>query len=133
VFLETRHFVAILNISPILPGHTVVFPKRHSLSMLELEDAEMVDLRELLGRLLPGLLKLYGASGYNLAVNCGESAGMSVEHLHLHVIPRRKGDSFQASGIRSLYSALSKEEGHALGSENYEAELQKLKKAFKHK
>ncbi len=132
VFLETRHFLAVPNIRPILPGHVVVFPKRHAASLLELDDEEMLDMREMLSRLLPTLLRLYVSGSYNLAVNQGESAGMTIGHLHLHVLPRREGDSFQAAGLRALYTALSKEEGTALEPKGFEAELRRLRKAFRY-
>jgi ATP adenylyltransferase len=74
-------------------GHTLVIPKRHVQDYFDLSEKE----RESINNLLRALRKLLiekdkSISGFNVGVNCGESAGQSIMHCHIHLIPRRKGD-----------------------------------------
>ncbi len=111
VFLETEHFFAVPNLHPILPGHTIVAPKRHVLLITELSGEEMADLGSILGRLLPKLLEEYGTDSYNIVINSGETAGMSVEHMHLHVVPRRGDDVFRKAWADAFQDSLEKGAG----------------------
>jgi bis(5'-adenosyl)-triphosphatase len=128
VFLETEHFFAVPNLHPVLPGHTLVIPRRHVIGITELSGEEMADLRDILSRLLPVLLKAHGADSYNLSINNGEAAGMSVKHLHVHVVPRHKADSFQKEGLTAFYNSLENETPPA--SRDFGAEVVRMRKLF---
>ena|SRR5271157_1355514 len=130
VFLETDHFIAVLNIHPILPGHTLVVPKRHVLEITELSGEEMADMGTMLGRLLPKLLKEYGTDSYNMAINTGKIAGMSVAHMHLHVVPRHMSDVFRKEGVDALYEELEKE-GRPL-ARDFKEEIARMRKLFRY-
>lgn len=130
VFLETEHFSAVPNLHPILPGHTLVIPKRHVLEITDLSDGEIADLKLILGRLLPALLKAHGADSYNLSINSGEAAGMSIAHLHVHVVPRHKSDAFQKEGIKAFYSSLENETPPP--SRDFAAEVARMRKLFRY-
>ena len=92
-------FIAILDINPRSKGHTLVIPIRHVERYEELNDEEAKHLGVLTKYLAQTLVKTLKATGYNIAVNNGESAGQVVKHLHLHIIPRYgdKGHSFEAA------------------------------------
>ena len=85
---EDNLIIAFLDIQPLTRGHTLVVPKEPAPSMdqLSLESAAA------LGRALPivssAVLKATGATAYNLIQNNGHEAGMSVAHVHIHIIPR---------------------------------------------
>jgi ATP adenylyltransferase len=81
-------FIAALNLYPYNPGHLLVFPTRHLTDLRELEPREERHLARLTRYLLDGLDGLAPTGGYNLGYNMGRAAGASIEHLHLHIIPR---------------------------------------------
>ena len=77
-----------LNLYPYNPGHCLIFPFRHVSDIRELTETERCSLNSLLDKVLGVLDALYKPSGYNIGFNMGIEAGASIEHLHLHVIPR---------------------------------------------
>jgi bis(5'-adenosyl)-triphosphatase len=91
-FMESPRFRAIVNIAPILPGHSLVIPKRHVESLLELSDEEVAEMVNLSRRAIARLTRVHGADGFDWTIQESEAAGQSVLHLHLHLIPRRRGD-----------------------------------------
>src|SRR3989338_3676338 len=78
---------------PIVPGHVLIAPVRHVSIVDELSDAEWSAIKNSIQRLKVVLTKLYGAEGYNVAWNEGELAGQSVPHMHVHLLPRKTGDT----------------------------------------
>ncbi len=81
-------FIAAVNLYPYNPGHLLVFPVRHLTDLRELTPAEDAHLARLTRYLLDRLDGLNHAGGYNLGYNMGRAAGASIDHLHLHIIPR---------------------------------------------
>lgn len=82
--------VAFDDINPQAPTHTLVIPRRHVVSMAELQDSD----GELLSRLMVAsnkVAKLKGivGSGYRVVINTGTHGGQSVFHLHIHVLGGR--------------------------------------------
>ncbi|ADG77348.1 Histidine triad (HIT) protein OS=Tsukamurella paurometabola (strain ATCC 8368 / DSM / CCUG 35730/ CIP 100753 / JCM 10117 / KCTC 9821 / NBRC 16120 / NCIMB 702349 / NCTC 13040) OX=521096 GN=Tpau_0711 PE=4 SV=1 [Tsukamurella paurometabola] len=90
---ETDELIAFLDARPISPGHSLVVPKRHAAGLGELDGAtgeRMFGLGHRLARAArAGAL---GADGVNLVLNDGRAAFQTVDHVHLHVIPRYAGD-----------------------------------------
>lgn len=78
---------------PIVPGHIIISPIRHVECFEDLTADEFRSIHELVLLLKPVLVRLFGAEGFNFAWNEGKSAGQSVFHFHLHMLPRKKGDS----------------------------------------
>jgi histidine triad (HIT) family protein len=76
------------------PGNVLVMPKRHIVDIFELDDETGSAPMAATARIANALRNAFGAEGVNLAVANGEAAGQEVMHLHIHVFPRRKGDSF---------------------------------------
>jgi len=91
-FHETEQCLCLYDIRPIVPGHSLILPKRHVGSFLSLGEAELMEMLLLAQRVLRALMKCYGAEGFDLALQEGECAGQSIRHLHLHLVPRRWGD-----------------------------------------
>ena len=77
---------------PISPGHTLVIPKRHIGSWFEITQAEQQALLDLLEKAKTALETELKPDGYNIGINDGPNAGQTVPHLHMHLIPRYKGD-----------------------------------------
>jgi len=88
VALDTGSFIVSLNLYPYNPGHLIIFPRRHVVDIRELDREERRELDGLVDRSLAALDATHGPQGYNIGYNMGLVAGASIDHLHLHVIPR---------------------------------------------
>jgi diadenosine tetraphosphate (Ap4A) HIT family hydrolase len=89
---------AIRDAYPVTPGHTLVVPHRLIATWFETTRAEQVALFALVDVVRQALEVEFHPDGYNVGFNAGEAAGQTVMHLHLHVIPRYKGDSEDPRG-----------------------------------
>ena len=76
----------------ISPGHTLIIPKRHVGSFFDLNASEMDAMTWLLKMAKGKLDEEFGPDSYNIGVNDGPAAGQTVPHVHMHLIPRYKGD-----------------------------------------
>ena len=85
---RTRRWVASVNLHPYNAGHILLFPIRHAVDVRDLTKAESAELHSLQALSLNVLDAVYGPAGYNIGYNIGRPAGASIEHLHLHVVPR---------------------------------------------
>ena len=93
---EDERAIAILDLFPVNPGHTLVFPKSHVALLGELEQEDANRLFQLCRRTAAALYRSQlRCEGVNLFLAEGEAAGQEVPHLHLHVIPRFTGDPFR--------------------------------------
>ena len=97
---------------PIVPGHLLVCPKRCVATFEELSKKEKDSLFELLETTKKVLKKTFGAEGFNIAWNEGSLFGQSVPHLHIHVLPRKNGDTgiIKYDPRKFLYRPGSREE-----------------------
>lgn len=91
---EDDLLLAFLDIRPITRGHTLVIPKSHATDLTELDPALGAKVFEFGHRLAKAVRRSdLGADGANLVLNDGKAAFQTVHHVHLHVVPRRKGDT----------------------------------------
>jgi len=81
-------FMVALNLYPYSPGHLMVFPLRHITDVRVLSDEEALELHKLQNLCLNVLEEIYTPHGFNLGYNLGRAGGASIEHLHLHIVPR---------------------------------------------
>jgi ATP adenylyltransferase len=94
VFLRTRTSLAMLNIYPYNNGHIMVAPVRHAASLDRLSKEEVTDVMDCLKKAQALLRRVLKPEGFNIGINEGRVAGAGIEkHLHIHVVPRWKGDS----------------------------------------
>lgn len=94
---ETVTVVAFEDAFPSTPGHVLVIPRRHIGRVLELSEPEFRDLW-FVARGQMRRLERDNHTGYTIGINDGQSAGQTVPHVHLHVIPRNSGDTQSARG-----------------------------------
>jgi ATP adenylyltransferase len=87
-----RAFV-VLNRYPYNTGHLMICPVRHVTDPSELDDAENLEVMRLLARCTGLLRRRMNAEGVNAGLNLGKASGGSVDHLHLHLVPRWTGDT----------------------------------------
>ena len=85
--------VAFLDGFPVNPGHTLIVPRRHVEDLFSLTEDERQALWALLPSVRRAIENQHHPDGYNVGVNVGEAAGQTVMHVHLHVIPRYRGDT----------------------------------------
>jgi diadenosine tetraphosphate (Ap4A) HIT family hydrolase len=89
---------------PISPGHTLIIPKRHIPSFFETTNDEQRALLQALYIAKQDLTEQYAPDGYNIGINDGLSAGQTVMHLHIHLIPRYSGDCEDPrGGVRWIF------------------------------
>ena len=83
---------------PVSPGHTLVIPKRHIGSWFESTSDEQLALLDLLASAKTVIQGELNPDGYNIGINDGPTAGQTVPHLHMHLIPRYKDDQVDPRG-----------------------------------
>jgi diadenosine tetraphosphate (Ap4A) HIT family hydrolase len=89
---ETETSVVILDHYPSSKGHTLIIPKRHIGKLSDLNEQEQTDIWKLAMERLSELRAVNPDNDYTLGVNDGVLAGQTLPHVHLHIIPRVKGD-----------------------------------------
>ncbi len=94
ILLRGKRCLVMLNVYPYNNGHLMIAPYRHIDSVEDLEDDEAREMMEILSRMITLLKKTLGPEGFNVGMNLGAVAGAGIaDHLHLHVVPRWKGDT----------------------------------------
>ena len=89
---EDMHAVAFLDIDPRSAGHSVVIPKRHAETVLDLHGGDIGTVFSAVRATVALLKKALNPDGFTIGVNHGAAAGQAIPHLHVHVIPRHIGD-----------------------------------------
>ncbi|MBN2272957.1 MAG: HIT family protein [Bacteroidales bacterium] len=92
VFLESQNFLAIYNIAPVLPGHALVIPRDHITSFIDLNRQQRAEFLDITTHAVRILLKAFNTDAFDMSVQEKPEAGQTIEHLHLHIVPRVKGD-----------------------------------------
>lgn len=106
VLFSNPHFCAIYDAYPANPGHLLIISRRHIADLFGLYAEEFAGLYEMIGHAKTLLDEKYRPGGYNIGANCGEVAGQTIPHFHLHVIPRYPGDVDEPrGGVRNIMEA----------------------------
>ncbi len=96
--------IALRDLYPVTEGHLLIIPRRHTPDLFSMTREERFQSFDLIDKLQeesldedPSIL------GFNIGVNCGEVAGQTIMHAHIHFIPRRRGDtSDPRGGVRGV-------------------------------
>lgn len=98
---EDDDYLAILDIRPIVRGHTLVIPKKHTVDLTDTPPSTVANLARIGQRIGQAARRSeLRADGTNIAINDGKAAFQSVFHIHLHVAPRHAGDKLSfAKGL----------------------------------
>lgn len=89
---EDNQVLAILDINPANPGHTILFPKKHSYILSQLKDQEVSHLFKIANKLSVIIFESLNADGTNIFVANGPAAGQNAQHVLIHIIPRFEND-----------------------------------------
>ena len=89
---------------PVSELHSLIFPKRHVETYFDLTKEEILACNDLILKTKEKILKQDSSvNGFNIGINTGKSAGQSIMHCHIHLIPRREGDvENPQGGVRSV-------------------------------
>lgn len=92
--LRREHCFALLNLYPYTSGHCMVAPGRHVSDLDVLDDSTLAEMMVVVRLLMKALREIYNPHGFNVGCNVREAAGAGIEeHLHLHIVPRWRGDT----------------------------------------
>ncbi len=92
---ESTNFIAFLDIQPSVIGHTLIIPKKHSTSVLDMPEYLGNEFIEFTQRVASAVIYTIKADGFNLTHNNGVAAGQAVFHTHFHLIPRKINDAYK--------------------------------------
>jgi histidine triad (HIT) family protein len=96
IVLDEPDFVAFLDVRPVFKGHVLLVPREHVVTLPDLPAGSRDGFLETAQRLATAMVDGLGAQGSFVAMN--NTVSQSVPHLHLHVVPRTKGD-----GLRGFF------------------------------
>lgn len=103
IIASTSLSIAFFDGFPVSPGHALIIPRRHVASFFDLTKDEQQDMLKLADSVKRIVDEKYHPDGYNVGINVGEAAGQSIFHVHMHLIPRYKGDvSNPRGGVRGV-------------------------------
>lgn len=101
--------LAFFDVFPVIPGHALIIPKRHVADYFDLTEDEVAAMQALLREVKAIVEKRFNPDGYNIGVNVNAAAGQSVFHVHMHLIPRYKGDvENPKGGVRGVIPSKQK-------------------------
>ena len=92
---ENGNFFSIPDAKPAGKGHSLVISKKHFETSLDLPDSLAAELLDCVKKTSLKLMKEFDGEGFNVLNNNFESAGQVVNHIHFHILPRRKGDGLR--------------------------------------
>ena len=103
VVYENENVISFLDIMPANKGHCLVVPKKHCETLLDISDEDLDELIKAVKKVSKALSLSIGNGAYNVVMNNGEEAGQLVQHAHIHLIPRFKGDRLRLNWSHKKY------------------------------
>lgn len=112
IIVENRFAFAILDHYPVNNGHCLIITKRHFANFFEATEEEIKAIYKLMHEVKEMFDIQYEPAGYNIGINVGTYAGQTINHLHVHLIPRYIGDvDNPRGGVRNLKDAMVEYDG----------------------
>ena len=103
IVIESPVAMGLWDSYPLNPGHVLIVPRRHFASWFEATAAERDEMLRLTDDARRIVIERHLPDGFNLGINDGAAAGQTIPHLHLHLIPRYRGDiPDPRGGVRSI-------------------------------
>lgn len=104
-FYEDEEIVALYTHKPVMPGHCLIIPKRHSERFEMITDKENAAIGRGIKKVDQAVSKVFGTSSYLLLQKNGVESGQTVPHVHFHYMPRQEGDSSSLKFLINMYIA----------------------------
>jgi len=95
---ESDNFFAILDQNQDIPGHALIIPKRHFVTILDIKNTLGSELIKMIKDVSSDLLDQKKGDAFNIIMNNLEPAGQVIMHAHIHILPRKEDD-----GIKIIY------------------------------
>jgi diadenosine tetraphosphate (Ap4A) HIT family hydrolase len=121
ILAETKLSLAFFDGFPVSTGYSLVVPRRHVATIWQLSAEEYVDLFNVVKEVKELIQFRFEPQGINVSANCGEAAGQTVFHAHIHIIPRYSGDvPNPRGGVRNIIvgkgsrTKMQRPSGHAM-------------------
>lgn len=92
---EDELCLAFLDLSQSNIGHTLIVPKQHFDNIITIDNELAGELFSVTSKLTKAISKALNVNDFNILNNCGEIAGQSVHHFHIHIIPRKLNDNIK--------------------------------------
>lgn len=92
IIFEGNNFIAFKDTHPKVPGHLLVIPKKHFVTLLDIPNKLGNEMLEFIKKVSSKLMDDKLGDGFNLVMNNLEVAGQLVMHAHIHILPRKEGD-----------------------------------------
>ncbi len=106
---EDATTLAFLDLHPLAPGHALVVPKEHVETILGVAEPQAGPLFLAVKQVTQKLVDALAPHGFTIGINHGKISGQTIDHLHIHVIPRYRGD-----GGGSLHSVVTFDDGRSV-------------------
>jgi len=90
---EDEHTIAFLDINPVVEYHTLVIPKKHFVNIFDIPAEVLTNVMQTVKRVVDLYSKKLGLENAQIIHNAGAEAQQDVFHLHVHIVPRKKGDN----------------------------------------
>ena len=135
-YFSSGRYRAVYNIAPILPGHTLIIPNSHYETLLELSDEELSEMFVFARIVTIKLIQFFGSDGFDWTIQDGISAGQTVPHVHLHIIPRKPldlpdGNEWYSKIQHTDNKILDSQNRDRLSEQEYNSITDRLAEAFK--
>ncbi|HEX2406994.1 MAG TPA: HIT family protein [Nitrososphaeraceae archaeon] len=101
IIIENDKAMAFLDAYPLSKGHTLIIPKAHYSKIQELDENSSQSLFNILWKITNPIENVVGVNSSTIAIHNGKEAGQEVPHVHIHVIPRKRGDG--AGPVHSMF------------------------------
>ena len=95
IIKESNNFIAFRDENPVSEGHTLIIPKRHFVTLLDIPNKLGEEMLKFTKEIASDLLDQKLGDGFNIIMNNLEPAGQLVKHAHVHVIPRKDDDGIR--------------------------------------
>jgi histidine triad (HIT) family protein len=115
VLTQNDRAIALLDAFPLAEGHTLVIPKSHYAKVQDMSKQDSMAVFEIMWKIVGAVEAGSQANASTIAIHNGSEAGQEIPHMHVHIVPRRRGDG--AGAVHSMFKSrpkLSSQEMHLL-------------------
>jgi histidine triad (HIT) family protein len=114
VIMQNEKAMALLDAFPLAAGHSLVIPKSHYAKVQQMSEQDAMAIFEIVWKLSGAVETGSQVSASTIAIHNGSEAGQEVPHVHVHIVPRKRGDG--AGAIHSMFKTKPKLSPHDMDS-----------------
>ena len=117
VLTQNDRAIALLDAFPLAEGHTLVIPKTHYAKVQDMSEQDSMAVFEIIWKIVGAVEAGSNVNASTIAIHNGNEAGQEIPHMHVHIVPRKRGDG--AGAIHSMFKSrpkLSSQEMDTLGN-----------------